>query len=82
MDDGKADVNWYSSDEEEDQEKLQPGSSSALDTILRTIKTNSNNVPNDQKSNNRIDDLNTYMPDSTCTSTTQENDPVVRCLFY
>lgn len=69
-------MNWYSSDEEEESEKTQPENSSPLATILRTIKSNANNVPGDQKLNNQENILNTYLPSET--TITRETDPVVR----
>ncbi|XP_065206779.1 general transcriptional corepressor trfA isoform X3 [Planococcus citri] len=73
--DGKADVNWYSSDEEEPE---KPESSSPLATILRTIQTNSNNVPSNEKSNNS-NPVNTYLPNTSSSrpAPSQETDSVM-----
>jgi hypothetical protein len=53
VDDSKADVNWYSSDEEEPPEPV-PETTSPLATLLRTIQTsssssNSSNIPSTEK---------------------------------
>lgn len=73
-DDTKADVNWYSSDEEEPEPSQETEPNSLLSSLLRTLQTTTSNVPSTEPQADEVPTLTN--PFSAPSISAAESDPL------